>query len=101
MNTFTRTSALSNEFHNLLSDIETLLKEAAALSGDELAVVKDKIQARVVTAKASALQLGDEVSAGASKLAREANEEVHAEPWKAVGIGAALGLLLGLAFARR
>ncbi len=101
MHTSAKTDAISNEFQNFLADIESLLKETANLSGEELSHAKEKIQKRVATAKEAAVHLGCEFADSASKLAATANKEVHAEPWKAVGAGAVVGLLLGLLFARR
>ena len=96
-----KADALSNEFHNFLADLESLLKETANLSGEELSQAREKIRRRVESAKESAVHLGSEIAEGAGKVAATANHEVHEEPWKAIGAGAAVGLLLGLLFARR
>ncbi|MES2603804.1 MAG: DUF883 family protein [Pseudomonadota bacterium] len=101
MSNFSRPSAISNEFHNFLADIETLVNEATAAGGDELASAREKINDRIASAKASAIHAGDDLSSSASRFAHTANEEVYAEPWKAVGVGAAIGLMVGLLFARR
>ncbi len=96
-----RTAALSREFQNFLADVESLLKETAAIGGDELVLARAKIQHRLQEAKESVVHLNGEIASGASRMAASANHEVHEEPWKAIGAGAAVGLLLGLLFARR
>ncbi len=96
-----KADALSNEFHNFLTDLESLLKETTHLSGEELSQAREKIRRRVESAKESVVHLGSEIAEGAGKVAATANHEVHEEPWKAIGAGAAVGLLLGLLFARR
>ena len=94
-------SALSREFQNFVSDIEDLIKSSTSLSGEELKKAKDKIQERIGTAKAAL----DSATQGVMQRGRAAavatNEYVTEEPWKAVGIGAALGFLLGLLVSRR
>jgi ElaB/YqjD/DUF883 family membrane-anchored ribosome-binding protein len=96
-----RTAAISREYHNFLADMESLLQETANLTGDELHGAKEKIQQRVAEAKVSMTDLSDDLARRARKSARTVNNEVHDEPWKAIGAGAAAGLLLGILFARR
>ncbi|PTU30559.1 DUF883 family protein [Stenotrophobium rhamnosiphilum] len=94
-------SALSREFHNFVSDIEDLIKSSTSLSGDELKKAKDKIQERIGTAKEALDSAAQGVMQRGRAAATATNEYVNHEPWKAVGIGAALGLLLGVLVARR
>jgi len=101
MHSSAKSDAISNEFHNFLADIESMLKETANLSGEELSQAKEKIQQRVSAAKEAAVHLGCNIADGAEKIAASANREVNAEPWKAIGVGAIAGLLLGVLFARR
>lgn len=96
-----RQAEISAEFDKFLEDLETLIKDGASLSSEELSLVKEKLQERVVRAKETARRVGDEVAESAVRMAHNANEQVHEEPWKAIGAGAALGLLLGLLVARR
>lgn len=96
-----RTAALSREFQNFLADVEGLLQETAAIGGEELVSARAKVQHRLQEAKESVFHLSGGLANGASRIAASANHEVHEEPWKAVGAGAAVGLLLGLLFARR
>ncbi len=96
-----RTNAISNEFHDFLADIETLLKQTATLTGDELSHAKEKLRERVAAAKVTAGYISGGIANDAYKVAATVNREVHAEPWKAIGAGAAVGILLGLLFARR
>ena len=52
-------------------------------------------------AKSSVVDIKDDLEKQARKTATKLDQEVHDEPWKAVGIGAAIGLLLGLVISRR
>lgn len=94
-------STLSREFHNFVADIEDLIKSSTSLSGEELSKAKDKIQERIGDAKEALESATQGVMQRGRAAATATNEYVNHEPWKAVGIGAALGLLLGVVIARR
>jgi len=94
-------SALSKEFRNFVSDIEDLVKSSTSLSGDELAAARDKIKERISEARTILGETGGNALARARRTLAATNEYVAEEPWKAIGIGAAVGFLLGLLVARR
>jgi ElaB/YqjD/DUF883 family membrane-anchored ribosome-binding protein len=96
-----KTAALSREFHNFVADIESLLRETATLTGDELALARGRLQERVSEAKDSVTSLSHDLEGRARKTASKANREVHDEPWKAIGGAATAGLILGMLFSRR
>ena len=45
--------------------------------------------------------MGGEIAKRAKKGAVATDDFVHEQPWKAIGAGAAIGLLIGFALARR
>lgn len=94
-------AGISREFHDFVADIEDLIKQTTSLTGDDLARAKDKLSARVSAAKDSVEALGDDVVDRARKAATDTNTYVHEQPWKAIGAGAVIGLLLGAVLARR
>lgn len=96
-----KTAALSREFHTFVADVESLLRETATLTGDELALARGKLQERVSEARDSVTSLSHELEGRARKTAGKANREVHDEPWKAIGGAAVAGLILGMLFTRR
>lgn len=89
------------EFHNFIADIEDLITSMTSLTGDDLARAKARLSERVSVAKESIAEVGSEVAHRARKTARDTNHYVHAHPWQSVGVGAALGLLIGVLVARR
>jgi ElaB/YqjD/DUF883 family membrane-anchored ribosome-binding protein len=93
--------ALSSEMHHLITDIEDLVKKATSLTGEDLAAAKAKLAERLAAARVSFAEAGDTVANKARTTATATNEYVHEQPWKAIGIGATVGLLLGFALARR
>lgn len=94
-------TSVSKEAHNFLSDIEDLITSMTPLTGDDLTRAKAKLSARVATAKASVEKVSASVADGARKSVNATNGYVHANPWQAIGIGAALGVVIGLALSRR
>ncbi|MDP3848684.1 MAG: hypothetical protein Q8R10_19880 [Pseudomonas sp.] len=94
-------SGVSREFHNLITDIEDLIKDTATLTGDELAQTKVMLTARVNAAKEVLAGLGNTVSEQVRKNSERTNEYVHAQPWRAIGGVAAVAFVLGLLLNRR
>ena len=95
----------AREFHNILADIEDLLAEATALTGDDLSHVASKISDRLASAKSSVEEFGSSINKRALKTVAITNNYVHEQPWTAigvgVGVGTATGLVLGYMLARR
>lgn len=95
----TRTG-LSKEFHNLLADLEDLIKETTSLGAEDLTHAKDRLVARLATTRQGVETLGLSLAKQANRQAVMANDYVHAQPWKAIGVGAAAAFLLGCVLAR-
>jgi ElaB/YqjD/DUF883 family membrane-anchored ribosome-binding protein len=91
----------AGEFHNFLADIEDLIKTMSPLTGEDFARAKAKLTERVALAKKSVEEMGDEIAQQARKSVTVTNDYVHGNPWQAIGIGAAVGLLIGFFLARR
>jgi ElaB/YqjD/DUF883 family membrane-anchored ribosome-binding protein len=91
----------SSELHNFIADIEDLVKEATTLTGEDLKKAKAKLSERLSEAKESATEMGGVMKQRVRQSAISTNEYVHEQPWKAIGAGAAIGLLVGFAIARR
>lgn len=94
-------TSLSREFHNFVADIEDLIKSSTSLTGEELSKAKAKIQERIGAARATLDSTTQKVVERGRRAAAATNDYVTEEPWKAIGIGAALGFLLGVLVARR
>jgi ElaB/YqjD/DUF883 family membrane-anchored ribosome-binding protein len=91
----------TREVNNLLADIEDLFKSMTSLTGADLARARAQLEARLAAAKESAQKIGGAIAERARDGANAADGYVHAQPWTAIGIGAALGLVIGIAIARR
>lgn len=94
-------SADSSEFRNFITDVEDLIKATGSLTGDDLARAKAKLTARIASAKNSVDEMSTAIVGRARQAAKATDGYVQENPWKAVGAGAALGVLIGFLIARR
>lgn len=95
------TSALPTEVRDFVADIGDLVTATTTLTGVDLARAKARLVERAAAAKASLVKMGSAVSDRARQTARVTDNYVHQSPWQAIGIGAALGVLVGFLIARR
>jgi ElaB/YqjD/DUF883 family membrane-anchored ribosome-binding protein len=85
----------------VVADAEELLRATASQAGEKVTAARERIQVSLAAAK---VKLGDAESALRDKTkeaAKAADEFVEDHPWKAVGIAAGAGLLLGILISRR
>ena len=85
----------------VVADAEDLLRNTASQAGEKAIELRAKMQERLCDAK---LRLADAEAALVDKTkaaARATDDFVHDQPWKAVGIAAGVGLLVGLLIGRR
>jgi ElaB/YqjD/DUF883 family membrane-anchored ribosome-binding protein len=95
------TSRVSREFQSFLADVEDLIKATTSLSGDDLDRAKAKLGERIELAKKTVEEMGGAISDQARSSAKATDTYVHEHPWQALGIGAAVSLLVGMVLARR
>jgi ElaB/YqjD/DUF883 family membrane-anchored ribosome-binding protein len=92
---------LVSDLRVVISDTEELLRATAGAAGEKAGELRERIAIRLRDAKE---RLGDLEAALVDKTkaaARATDDFVHEEPWKAVGVAAALGLALGVLIGRR
>lgn len=87
---------IANEFKTFVSDVETLVRETAHLTGDELAQAKIKLNQRINNARQYVNSVGNTVVEQTKKAATHTNELVHEKPWAAIGTGAIVSFVLGV-----
>ena len=92
---------LTSDLKVVISDAEELLRATASQAGEKAAVARVKIQESLDIAKARLASMGEAGLEQAREAARTTDEFVHTHPWKAVGIGAAAGIILGMLISRR
>ncbi len=85
----------------VVADAEEILRASASMAGEKAGELRERIQERVRDAK---LRLADAEAAVVDKTkaaAHATDDFVRDNPWQAVGIGAGIGLLLGVIIGRR
>lgn len=92
---------IAHEFKSFVSDIESLVKETASLTGDDLAQAKIKINQRINAAKHRINNASDTMLAQARKTAVRTNEYVHEKPWAIIGTSALVSFVLGMLLGHR
>ena len=89
------------DFKVVVADAEELLKATAGQAGDKVAELRSKAQANLAIAKASLADAQAALLEKAKAAGRAADDYVQENPWRAVGIAAGIGLVIGLLIGRR
>jgi ElaB/YqjD/DUF883 family membrane-anchored ribosome-binding protein len=85
----------------VLTDVEDLLKAATAATGETAAALREKAAGKLKLATEKLTGLQEAALLKGKEAAKVTDEYVHANPWKAVGIAAAAGFLIGLLINRK
>jgi ElaB/YqjD/DUF883 family membrane-anchored ribosome-binding protein len=85
----------------VVADAEELLRATASQAGEKVSAARERIQASLAGAKVKLADAERAVAEQAKKAAKATDEYVHENPWRAVGIAAVAGLVLGVLIARR
>lgn len=92
---------LMDDLSTVVSDAEELLKATASQTGERITEVRAKTQESLRAAKVRLADAQEALVEKAKAAARETDTYVHENPWKAAGIAAAVGVLVGALIARR
>ncbi len=92
---------LIGDFKTVIADAEALLKQTVNQGGEELAGARTKAEASLAAMKARLAEEEAAVMAFSRDAAKSADVYVHLYPWTAVGVAAAVGLVVGLLSSRR
>ncbi|MFA5914543.1 MAG: DUF883 family protein [Burkholderiales bacterium] len=92
---------LASDLRIVIADAEELLRATAGQVGEKAVVARERIQESLRMAK-DKLARAEEVMVDKTKAAARATDDyVHDHPWGAVGIAAAVGLVMGMLISRR
>jgi ElaB/YqjD/DUF883 family membrane-anchored ribosome-binding protein len=94
-------SGIAQEFQDFVADMEDLIKSSTSLTGDDLNRAKASLKARVAAARAYVEELPGAISAQVRNSAQVADGYVRDQPWRAIGVTAAVGVLIGFLLGRR
>lgn len=82
-------------FKDLLQQAEALLRQATNGSQDQATELRQNAEELLEKVRASSQTLQDEAVGKAKQVGDAAQNYVKENPWKAVGIAASLGLMIG------
>jgi ElaB/YqjD/DUF883 family membrane-anchored ribosome-binding protein len=92
---------LMGDLRTVMADAEELLRATASQTGERIVAIRARAEESLKAAKARLLEQEEAALAKTKEAAKAADEYVRANPWKAVGIAALAGLILGILAARR
>ena len=90
-----------NDMKTLLRDAQELFREATVATGEKADELRQKGIGLLEAAGAKAQELQAAALETGKEVAKGTDEFVHEHPWKAVGIAAGIGLLVGLLISRK
>lgn len=92
---------LMDDLSAVVSDAEELLKATASQTGERITAARARAEGTLKAAKVRLEEAQDAVLDKAKYAAKETDAYVHDNPWKAAGIAAAVGVLIGALISRR
>ena len=92
---------LMNDLKSVIQDAEAWLRNGGQLTGDELKAAKAKFEQTLLNAKNDLIRLEETVVEKTKEAAKATDDYVKENPWKSVGLGAAVGVVIGMLIARK
>ena len=85
----------------VITDADELLRATAGQAGEKLQAARARAEESVRRARAKVVD-AEQVAMAKSKAAAQATDDyVQSNPWKAVGLAGAIGVIVGMLIARR
>ena len=85
----------------VISDAEDLLRATASTAGERVAAAREKVQGSLDRAKVKLAEVEDLIIDRSKQAAKATDEYVRDNPWRAVGIAAGIGVIIGMLISRR
>ncbi|MDZ4742720.1 MAG: DUF883 family protein [Verrucomicrobiota bacterium] len=96
MSDLTSKQKLIDDLKIVISDAEVVLKETAGQLGDKASAARLKLEEGIKVAKVR-LNEADKIVREKARIATDATDKyIHDNPYKAIGTGFAIGLIIGL-----
>jgi ElaB/YqjD/DUF883 family membrane-anchored ribosome-binding protein len=96
---------LFQEFTTVVAETEQLIKSVAGAGSDKAGAIKASLEQGLASAEARMAKIRGDALAQATAAAKATDEYVQGNPWRSIGIAAALaavgGLVAGLLISRR
>ena len=92
---------LAADFENLVNEAEELLRTTGNYTGEGFAQARAKFESRLNEIKSSMSDIQSVAFDRYRQAAENADRYVRDNPWQAVGVAAAVGILIGFLTTRR
>ena len=92
---------MANDVRALVEDAEALLNESVSSTGERTIELREKLKKRLCELREKVVNMETVVVQKTKEAAAAADDLVQEHPWKAVGVAAGVGLILGLLRGRR
>lgn len=96
-----QSNPVGRDVQNVVSEAQELLKTVKDEGATQLDAVRNKMQAQYEVAREKFGEIQTTVTEGAKVAATSTDAYVRSNPWRAVGIAAAAGAILGFLASRR
>jgi ElaB/YqjD/DUF883 family membrane-anchored ribosome-binding protein len=96
-----RDTRLKRDLNNVLTQVNHLQTTVGEESSNNIATLRDRVADATASARDRLSAFDTDVRVGARQAVKATHTYVQDNPWRAIGIGAAVGLLLGVLAARR
>jgi ElaB/YqjD/DUF883 family membrane-anchored ribosome-binding protein len=87
---------LVNDFNAVVSDTEQLLKSVASAGGERTQALRANVEQNLRLAKERLNEFQDAAVQRTRAAAKATDEYVHTNPWQSIAIAAGLGAIIGI-----
>jgi ElaB/YqjD/DUF883 family membrane-anchored ribosome-binding protein len=94
------TERLENDLRQVVNDAENLIAEVAATTGNGIDEVRDRIEDRLHSAKATLEEAKEAITERARHAATATEEYVEGHMWQSLAVAAAVGVVIGMLIRR-
>lgn len=89
------------DLRQVISDAEELMRATAHQTDGKITELRERIGENLRQARYKLADAEEAIKAKTREVARATDDYVHENPWKAIGVAAGAGLIVGLLIGRR
>lgn len=89
------------DFKQVMDSAQDLLNATANQSGDAIAHARSRAESTLHEARRKLAEIEHDVLDETKRMVASGEQQIKEHPWTAVGVGAGVGLLLGMLITRR
>ena len=85
----------AGQLQKFFDDVEELLQQVAGIDDKDIKRLRDRVEKSITSARVAIREGAQAAYDGTRRAAKATDTYVHENPWTAIGIGTATGLLVG------